>query len=178
MLEVLCDGATAHNQAVQQAGRHGQILLRGWCILGTKERVAAASDSGYSATGVSAHAIAGTPPGRSDVLLGHDRGKRPAQLAFPLAAICALVFRFPLPFNGYASGPAALPRALVAVVFYSILGGFPVLLVADALGGAAANALGRPAVGRIRRLTLAFAGLIALLGVLLLAVLDTLIGPW
>ncbi len=99
-------------------------------------------------------------------------------LAFPLAAICALLYRFPVPFGGYATGPTAMLRALGAVVFYGVLGGFPVLLVAGALGGAAAYALGRPNVGRIRRLTLAFAGLIALLGVGLLAVLDKLIGSW
>jgi len=99
-------------------------------------------------------------------------------LAFPFAAICALVYRFPVPFGGYAIGPTAMPRALVAVVFYGVLGGFPVLLVVGALGGAAAYALGRPDVGRIRRLTLAFSGLIALLGVGFLAILDKLIGPW
>lgn len=118
---------------------------------------------------------------------GHGRGVRSAAwrgalwavvLAFPLAAICALVFRFPLPFGGYASGPAAMPRALVAVVFYGVLGGFPTLMVAGALGGAAAYALRQPVVARIRRLTVVFAGLIALLGVVLLAVLDKLIGAW
>ncbi len=99
-------------------------------------------------------------------------------LAFPFAAICTLIYRFPVPFGGYASGPAASLRALAAVLFYGILGGFPVLLVVGALGGAAAYALGRPEVGRIRRLTLAFSGLSALLGVGLLAILDKLIGPW
>ncbi len=99
-------------------------------------------------------------------------------LAFPFAAICALVYRFPVPFGGYVTGPAGMPRTLIAVVFYGILGGFPALLVLGALGGAAAYALGRPEVGRIRRLTLAFAGLIALLAVALLAILDKLISPW
>ena len=99
-------------------------------------------------------------------------------LAFPFAAICALVYRFPIPFGGAASGPTGMPRALGAVVFYGVLGGFPALLAVGALGGAAAYALGRPDGGRVRRLTLAFAGLTALLGVGFLALLDTLIGPW
>lgn len=99
-------------------------------------------------------------------------------LAFPLAAICALLYRFPVPFAGYLSGPVAVPLALVAVVFYGILGGFPALLTAGALGGAAAYAIGRTDVRRVRRLTLAFAGLIALVSVELLAVFDKLIGSW
>lgn len=99
-------------------------------------------------------------------------------LAFPLAAICALLYRFPVPFSGYQTGLVAVPGALLAVVFYGVLGGFPALLAAGALGGAAAYALGRADGPRIRRLTLAFAGLMALIGVGLLAVLDKLIGPW
>ena len=99
-------------------------------------------------------------------------------LAFPLAAICALLYRFPVPFAGYLTGPVAVPLSLVAVVFYGMLGGFPALLTAGALGGAAAYAIGRIDVRRVRRLTLAFSALIALLGVGLLAVLDRLIGPW
>lgn len=99
-------------------------------------------------------------------------------LPFPLAAVCALLYRFPVPFGGYVSGPAAVPGAFVAIIFYGILGGFLALLVAGALGGAAAHALGRPDVRRVRRLALAFAAFIALAGVGLLAVLDKLIGPW
>ena len=99
-------------------------------------------------------------------------------LAFPFAAICALLYRFPVPFAGYETGPAAIPGALVAVVFYGVLGGFPALLLAGALGGAMAYSLGRPDARRVRRLALIFAGLVATLGVGFLAVLDKLIGPW
>jgi len=99
-------------------------------------------------------------------------------LAFPLAAICALVYRFPIPFAGYESGLAAMPLALVATVFYGILGGFPALMAAGALGGAAAYSIGQPDRQRVRWLTVTFAGLAALSGVVLLAVLDKLIGPW
>lgn len=99
-------------------------------------------------------------------------------LAFPLAAICALIYRFPVPFVGYETGLTAVPGALLAVVFYGLLGGFPALLAAGGLGGAAAHTLARPDVPRIRNLTLAFSGIVALLAVALLAVLDKIIGPW
>jgi len=99
-------------------------------------------------------------------------------LAFPLAAVCALLYRFPVPFAGYETGPAAVPGALVAVAFYGVLGGFPVLLAAGALGGAVAYVVGRPDAQRVRRLALAVAGLVATLGVGFMAVLDKLIGPW
>ena len=122
------------------------------------------------------HKAAGwVPKVRSAVLRGAFWA---VALAFPLAAICALLDRFPVPFGGYETGLRAVPGALVAVVFYGVLGGFAALLAAGALGGAAAYALGRPDAQRVRWLTLAFAGLMALLGVGLVAVLDKLIGPW
>lgn len=99
-------------------------------------------------------------------------------LAFPIAAICALLYRFPVPFAGYETGLTAVPGAFLAVVFYGLLGGFPVLLAAGGLGGAAAHTLAHPNAQRVRRLTLTFAGIVALLAVGLLAVLDKLIGPW
>src|SRR5207247_11256801 len=57
-------------------------------------------------------------------------------LAFPFAAVCAIVFRFPVPFAGYESGWSAMPHALAAVRFYGALGGFPLLAFLGALGGA------------------------------------------
>lgn len=99
-------------------------------------------------------------------------------LAFPLAALCALVYRFPIPFSEYESGLAAMPRALLAVVFYGILGGFPLLLALGAIGGAAAYKLAGPVSQPVRRLTLAISAAIALVAVILLAILDKIIGPW
>jgi hypothetical protein len=49
-------------------------------------------------------------------------------LVFPFAALCGLVYRFPVPFAGYLSGVMAMPLALLAVVVYGILGGFPALM--------------------------------------------------
>ncbi len=99
-------------------------------------------------------------------------------LAFPFAAVCALLYRFPVPFAGYESGLAAMPRASLAVVFYGLLGGFPALFVVGGLGGVAAHAIGNPGMPRIRRLTLACSAMTALLGVIFMAVLDKLIGPY
>lgn len=101
-----------------------------------------------------------------------------AGLVVPFAALCVLVYRFPVPFGGYVSGARQVPLALLAVVFYGALGGFPVMLAIGALGGWAAHALAAPDVRRIRRLALTFGMAASALGVLLLAVLDKLIGNW
>ena len=94
-------------------------------------------------------------------------------LAFPLAAVCALVYRFPVPLVGYRSGPAAVPGAVVSVVFYGVLlGGFPALLAGGAAAGAVAYGLGRPELWRVRLLVLTLAGLVAALGVSVLAIFD------
>lgn len=70
-------------------------------------------------------------------------------LAFPLAAACALVYRFPVPMAGYANGPTSVPRVLLSVVFYGLLGGFPALLAAGAAAGGGGIRAGptRPAAG-------------------------------
>jgi hypothetical protein len=99
-------------------------------------------------------------------------------LAFPLAALCAIVYRFPVPLAGYLSGIFAVPYVLVGVVFYGILGGFPLLAAAGALAGWAAHQSAQNDPRTVRRLALALGALAALAGVTLLAVLDKLIGPW
>jgi len=99
-------------------------------------------------------------------------------LAFPLATVCALAYRFPLPMVGYATGRTSIPEVLLAVVFYGLFGGFPVLLVGGVAAGAVAYTLGQPDPQRVRRLVPALAGLVAAVGVGFLAILDKLIGPW
>jgi len=97
---------------------------------------------------------------------------------FPLAALAALCYRFPIPFSGYESGPMAVPRTLIAVVFYGLFGGFVVLAALGAAAGAAANLLARQDARLERRLVLAFALAGDLVAVLILAVLDKIIGKW
>lgn len=99
-------------------------------------------------------------------------------LAFPFAALCGLLYRFPIPLAGYASGPGAVPGALMAVLFYGILGGFVVLFAGGAVGGLIAHAIAQPSLKRVRRLTVGLAATVTLTCVALLAVLDQLIGAW
>ena len=99
-------------------------------------------------------------------------------LTFPLAALCALVYRFPVPFTGYMSGPSAMPAAVFAVLFYGLIGGVVITWGAGALGGAAAYYARRPVKERIDRLTLIIATVLAAIAVLTLAVLDKFIGDW
>jgi hypothetical protein len=94
--------------------------------------------------------------------------------SFPLAALTALVFRFPIPFGGYVSGPEAVGPVLYAVGFYGLLGGFFVQAV---VGGVAALVASRSAPrGSMRWVAAAVAA--AWAGVLLLSILDWIIGDW
>ncbi len=97
---------------------------------------------------------------------------------FPLAALAALCYRFPIPFSGYESGPMAVPHSLMAVVFYGLFGGFVVLAALGAAAGAAANLLARQDAPLERRLVRAFALAADLVAVLILAFLDKIIGKW
>ena len=98
--------------------------------------------------------------------------------AFPVAALVALVFRFPIPFTGYCSGPGAVLPSFVAVLIYGCIGGFPLLAVRGAVGGLIAYLIGRPDGKKTFRLTLAFTVVVDVLATLTLAVLDKIIGPW
>ena len=105
--------------------------------------------------------------------------------AVPLAVLCGLVYRFPVPMSGYASGADALEGILFAALFYGVLlGGFPFLAVCGAGAGAAVawwrTRKGEAAVlpgGDVAR-GLAVGVCVAAAAVLLLANLDYLIGSW
>lgn len=98
---------------------------------------------------------------------------------YPAAALCALLFRFPIPFAGYSSGVDAVLPSFVAVTMYgAVFGGF---LVQGLLGGAAgvlAWRHGRTEGGRAWHRCAAYGLMISIPGVALLAVLDKIIGPW
>ena len=94
---------------------------------------------------------------------------------FPLAALVALVFRFPIPFGSYMSGPSAVVPALFAAGFYGMLGGFVVQALLGGIAGVLASRTGAP---DRRRAVLTYAVLAALPGVLILSILDWIIGPW
>jgi hypothetical protein len=105
--------------------------------------------------------------------------------AVPLAALCGIIYRFPVPMSGYQSGVDALEGILFAALLYGILlGGFPFLAV---LGAAAGAGLawhrargGEPPVaplGDVVRGLLTGVG-VAEVMIALLANLDYLIGSW
>lgn len=101
--------------------------------------------------------------------------------AFPIAALVGLAYRFPIPFSGYESGVKAVVPSLFAVLFYGLLGGFPILAVAGAIAGLLTYKIGRragTASKSLLYLTLAFALVADLLAALFLSVLDKIIGPW
>jgi hypothetical protein len=98
---------------------------------------------------------------------------------FPIAAVTALVYRFPVPLVGYLSGIIAVIPALIAVLIYGILlGGFILLGLLGAIGGFVAGTIIRQDRRRCTWVTGAWALLVATAGVVTLAVLDKIIGPW
>jgi hypothetical protein len=103
--------------------------------------------------------------------------KQSLQCTLPLAALVALVFRFPIPFSGYSSGPKAMVAAMFAAFFYGLLGGVLVQAVAGCLGGLAAYSLARD--NMLRNVLSVLLGMVAAMpGLLILAMLDWIIGPW
>lgn len=99
-------------------------------------------------------------------------------LCFPLAAITAAFYRFPIPFAAYESGFVAMGLALLAVMFYTAVGGFIVIIALGALTGAIAYKAGKGNDHRTQRLVINLSFLFALLCVLILANLDKMIGEW
>lgn len=101
-----------------------------------------------------------------------------------VAAITALVYRFPIPFAGYRSGPTAMLPAAVAICVYPLFFCGAPFVVAGILGGAVgalAHRLERVDHRSERSLFRAAVLAIALVDVpiaVLLAVLDKFIGPW
>ena len=82
---------------------------------------------------------------------------------FPLAALVALCYRFPVPFDGYEGGLKAVPGSLLAVMFYGLFGfglplsGFVLLAGIGGAAGVAAHLLTRRDNRWEFWLTLAFA---------------------
>ena len=95
-------------------------------------------------------------------------------LSVPAAALVALLYRFPVPFGGYASGFGGIPIAAMAALFYGVtFGGFVIVGVAGALLAALAAVRGRSA-----RFIVTQSAVIAVAAALTLAVLELFIGPW
>jgi len=97
----------------------------------------------------------------------------------PLSLLCALVFRFPVPFVGYMSGPSAIYPTLIAIFFYGVpFGGFIVQGLLGGLGGLIAEHFAAHDKHSSKKLCIIFSTIGAFIGVLTLALLDKIIGPW
>jgi hypothetical protein len=96
-----------------------------------------------------------------------------------VVALVTLLFRFPVPFGGYVSGPRGVGLSLLAATIYGVVfGGF---VLQGLLGGVAGWLACRRAGGEplaTGRLCLCYGLLAAAPGVALLATLDMIIGPW
>ena len=98
---------------------------------------------------------------------------------YPAAAVCALVYHFPVPLGGNASGLAGAALSTFAVTFYGIvLGGFVVQGAAGAIAATLATRRTEGDPGRARRIALAAGAGASIPGVILLATLEKIIGPW
>ncbi|MGE5519003.1 MAG: hypothetical protein ACM3VS_03675 [Candidatus Dadabacteria bacterium] len=99
-------------------------------------------------------------------------------LCFPLAAIVAFVYRFPIPFSEYESGISAVPKALGAVIFYTIMGGFIVIPILGWVAYLLGNQMGNADDKEQRKWQFIFSLVFALSSIILMSVLDKIIGPW
>lgn len=97
----------------------------------------------------------------------------------PLVMLCALLFRFPVPFAGYLSGFKAVIPALLSLFFYGVLfGGLIIQGLLGGIGGLAAEFIGAADKHRVKTLCIIFSTVGASIGVFVLAILDKIIGPW
>jgi len=126
-----------------------------------------------------AHILTHTAWSTTHVLRWFMRGAVAGVLgSLPLAALCALLFRFPIPFVGYRSGVIAMVPAMFAALFYGVMGGIPVQAVLGGAGGAIGAWASRPDESRMRRCAFVVSMLFAVPGIVTLAVLDYLVGRW
>lgn len=97
---------------------------------------------------------------------------------FPITALFALIFRFPVPFGEIEGGPAHVLPSMFALFFYGVLfGGFIVVGTFGSLAGVAAHFLTNS--NRQRRvLQCCLSVAVAFILVFVLATLDWYIGHW
>lgn len=100
-------------------------------------------------------------------------------LAFPISALLALLFRFPVPFVGYMSGPSAVVPAMFTILLYGLpLGGFVCLGLVGAIAGLwipdSTREHRRKAFWSIRLWSTG----VATASMIVLSILDKIIGPF
>ena len=97
---------------------------------------------------------------------------------FPAAFLLALLWKFPIPFGGYATGLEGSVLTPIAVVFYGVLGGFAVVPGLGAVAGVFAFRMAKGDVSKSRTLSIAFGVLCAISAGVFLNMLDRIVGPW
>lgn len=95
---------------------------------------------------------------------------------FPAAALVALVYGFPIPFDGRRSGIDAVAPSFFAVLYYGVFGGFAVMWILGGLAGALAVRLTRHDQAARGAWVAGLALAAALIAVLVAAVLDDVLG--
>ena len=99
--------------------------------------------------------------------------------SYPAAAVCALLYQFPVPLGDNASGLRGAALSPFAVTFYGVfLGGFIVQGLLGALAGGWATRNVREQPAQAWRVALAAGAFASIPGVVLLATLEKFIGPW
>ncbi len=97
---------------------------------------------------------------------------------FPVTALLALFFRFPVPFAGIDGGPSQVIPAMFALLFYGVLmGGFFLVGFCGGLAGAVAWLLASTS-GHRRGLQRCLSIAVTFVLLFVLATLDWYIGPW
>lgn len=98
---------------------------------------------------------------------------------FPVAALVALVFRFPIPFAGYKSGFDAMTMTPMAVLLYGLVGGFCLLAALGAIAGLIVHSGSKAGSERCNHGEIViYAAMIDIAAVMLLSVWDKIYGPW
>ncbi len=98
---------------------------------------------------------------------------------FPTAGLIAFAYRFPVPLVGYMSGFRAIMPAMFGVIVYGVfLGGLPVVAVLGAICGVITGRSVSGTARRKKRFVISISFIVATVGVMFLAVLDKIIGPW
>lgn len=96
-------------------------------------------------------------------------------LTFPVAGALAIIYRFPVPFAGYVSGVSRVHYAMVAVLCYGAIGGFPLLAF---LGGLAGGIMAKGKETLPWNEIVLSCLLIDVVALFVLSILDKIIGPW
>ena len=98
--------------------------------------------------------------------------------AFPITALMALFFRFPVPFGGIEGGPSRVIPAMFALLFYGVLaGGFVFIGICGAFAGFVAWRFA-PTAHQQRRIQRCLSMGFTFVLLFVLATLDWYIGAW